>query len=208
VNYVALLGWSPGGEREIYSLDELAQVFSVSGISKSPAIFDLVKLTHFNAEYIRALPPERFAALAEPYIRQAVKNPGFDSAALAALLQPRTELLTDIAPKLDFFDTLPDYDAELYTNKKSKTDTAVSIGMLRQALPALEALGEWTDESIHGALVSLAETLGVKNATLMWPLRIAVSGRAVTPGGAVELCRLLGRDETLRRLRAGIEKLS
>jgi glutamyl-tRNA synthetase len=208
VNYVALLGWSPGGEREIYSLSELAQAFSTAGISKSPAIFDIAKLTHFNAEYIRALPPASFAALAEPYIRQAVKNPAIDAKALAALLQARTELLTDIPPKLDFFDALPDYDAALYTNKKSKTDEAVSLSMLRQTLPVLEALGEWTDEAIHGALAALAESLGVKNATLMWPLRIAVSGRAVTPGGAVELCRILERDETLRRLRAGIEKLS
>jgi glutamyl-tRNA synthetase len=208
VNYVALLGWSPGGEQEIFSLSELERVFDLSGISKSPAIFDIEKLRYFNAEYIRNMTPAAFAAAAEPFIRQAVKNPDIDPAAVAALLQQRTEVLTDIPEKLDFFDALPTYDKELYTNKKSKTDEAVSHDMLSKTLPVLEKLQAWTDESIHGALTDLAAELGVKNATLMWPLRIAVSGRAVTPGGAVEICRILGRAETLRRVAAGIAKLS
>jgi glutamyl-tRNA synthetase len=208
VNYVALLGWSPGGERELYTIRELAEIFEISGISKSPAIFDLEKLTHFNSEYIRSMPPENFAALAEPYIRQAVKNPGIDAAEIARLLQPRTEVLTDIPPKLDFLDELPDYGTELFTNKKSKTDGPVSLAMLQKVLPALEGLCDWTEESVKNTLTALAESLGVKNATLMWPVRIAMSGRAVTPGGAVELCLLLGREETLRRLRMGIKKLS
>ena len=207
LNYVALLGWAPGGEREIYSLSELAQVFDLHGISKSPAIFDIEKLKWLNAEYIRAMSPEAFAAAAEPFIRTAVKSPSIDAAAIAALLQQRTEVLTDIAPKLDFFDALPEYDGELYTNKKSKTDAAVSLAMLTAVRPVLESV-EWTDESILAGLVALAEKLEVKNATLMWPLRIAVSGRAVTPGGAVELCRILGRSETLTRVDAGILKLS
>ena len=207
LNYVALLGWAPGGEREIYSLSELAQVFNLHGISKSPAIFDIEKLKWLNAEYIRAMSPEAFAAAAEPFIRTAVKSPSIDAAAIAALLQQRTEVLTDIAPKLDFFDALPEYDGELYTNKKSKTDAAVSLAMLTAVRPVLESV-EWTDESILAGLVALAEKLEVKNATLMWPLRIAVSGRAVTPGGAVELCRILGRSETLTRVDAGILKLS
>lgn len=208
VNYVALLGWSPGGERELYTIRELAEIFDISGISRSPAIFDLEKLRHFNSEYIRSMPPENFAALAEPYIRRAVKNPGIDAGAIARLLQPRTEVLEDIPPKLDFFDELPDYDIELFTNKKSKTDGRVSLEMLQKALPALEGLRDWTEESVKDTLTALAERLGVKNAALMWPVRIAVSGRAVTPGGAVELCWILGREETLRRIRAGIEKLA
>ena len=146
--------------------------------------------------------------MAEPYIRQAVKNPALDSREIAALLQARCERLTDIPEKLDFFDALPEYDVGLYTNKKSKTNPEVSQKMLQAALPALEALPDWSNDAIHDTLVSLAETLGVKNATLMWPVRIAAAGKAVTPGGAVEICRILGREETLRRLRHGLELLT
>ena len=210
LNYVALLGWSPKGEqaeREVFSLQELAEVFDISGISKSPAIFDIDKLTHFNALYIRAMEPERFAAVAEPYIRSAVRNPALDTAEIAGLLQARCEKLTDIPEKVDFFDALPDYDAELFTNKKSKTNPEVSRQMLEAAIPMLEALPAWSAEAIHDGLVSLAEQLGVKNATLMWPVRIAAAGKAVTPGGAVEICYILGRNEVLSRLRIGLEKL-
>ncbi|MGI5935200.1 MAG: glutamate--tRNA ligase [Oscillospiraceae bacterium] len=208
VNYVVLLGWSPGGEREIFSLDELVKIFDISGISRSPAIFDIEKLTYFNSEYIRAMPAEKFADLAEPYIRQAVKNPGISARDIAALLQPRCEKLTDIPEKLDFFDKLSEYDSALYVHKKSKTDEAISLEMLKAALPALEALDDWSQESIHDALTGLAANLGVKNATLMWPVRIAVSGKAVTPGGAVEICWILGKAESLRRIWQGIDKLS
>ena len=208
LNYVALLGWSPGGERELYTLRELTEVFDIGGISKSPAIFDLGKLTYFNGEYIRGLDRERFAAVAEPYIRRAVKNPEIDAAGIAALLQARCEKLTDIPDMVDFFDALPDYGTDLYVHKKSKTDETVSLEMLKTVRPVLANLGEWTHESVHGALISLAETLGIKNATLLWPLRIAAAGKAVTPGGAVEICHLLGREETLRRVDIGIRKLA
>lgn len=207
LNYVALLGWSPGGEREIYSLPELVEAFDISGISKSPAIFDIEKLTFFNAEYIKALTPEAFTKLAGPYIRRSVKNPAIDILLFAPLLQPRTEKLTDIPEKLDFFDALPDYDAALFTNKKSKTNSEISLDMLRKTLPVLESLSDWSEGAIHDTLITLAGSLGVKNATLMWPLRIAVAGKLVTPGGAVEICRILGKDETLRRVKLGIEKL-
>ncbi len=208
VNYVALLGWAPGGEREIYSIRELAEAFDLAGISKSQAIFDIEKLTYFNACYIRAMDPADFAAVAEPYIRQAVKNPAIDPAAVASILQQRTEILTDIPGKLGFFDVLPDYDTELYVHKKSKSDRDSARQMLQAALPALEALPVWDDEHIHDAMTSLAEKLEVKNAKLMWPVRIAVTGTAVTPGGAVEICRILGRDETLRRMADGLKRLS
>jgi len=208
LNYVALLGWSPGGEQEIFSLDELCEAFDISGISKSPAIFDIEKLTYFNAEYIKALSPQRFTEIAEPYIRQSVKNPSIDISAFAPLLQPRTDKLTDIPEKIDFFDELPDYDIELFVNKKSKTDAAISLEMLKEALKGLEAIDDWTDEKIHDTLISLAEKLEVKNATLMWPVRIAVAGKSVTPGGAVEICGILGREETVRRIKIGIEKLN
>ena len=207
VNYVALLGWSPGGEREIYTMREMAEIFDIRGISKSPAIFDIEKLKYFNAEYIRAMSPDAFAKAAEPFIRRAVKNQRIDPAALAALLQQRTEVLTDIPEKLDFFDELPGYDTALYIHKKSKTDEAGSLEMLRKMLPVFEALPDWNDESILAAMTGMAESCGCKNAKVMWPVRIAAAGKAVTPGGAVEICRILGKDETLRRIRVGIEKL-
>ena len=208
VNYVALLGWSPRGEREIYNIRELAEVFELSGLSKSQAIFDIEKLKYFNSEYIHALAPEAFAALAEPYIRKAVKNPAIDPAAIAALLQQRTEVLTDIPEKLGFFDALPDYDTALYVHKKSKCDETIAREMLTAALPVMEAVELWDDEHIHDALVSLAQKLEVKNATLMWPVRIAVTGTAVTPGGAVEICRILGREETVSRMRNALARLA
>ena len=207
VNYVALLGWSPGGEREIFSLSELADIFELSGLSKSQAIFDMEKLTHFNSEYIRALSPEAFASLAAPYIRQSVKNPAINPSDIAPLLQQRCEKLTDIPEKVDFFDALPAYETELFIHKKSKSDTTTAQAMLEAVIPALEAVSVWTQDTIYETLTVLAERLCVKNATLMWPVRIAVAGKAVTPGGAVEICRILGRDETLRRLRIGLQKL-
>ena len=210
LNYVALLGWAPKGElgeQEIFSLSELVDAFDIAGISKSPAIFDIEKLTYFNATYLRRLTPEAFAKVAEPYIRQSVKNPAIDAAAVAALLQARCEKLTDIPEKVDFFDALPDYDVAFFTNKKSKTDSEVSARMLQAVIPALENLTDWTQDTVHDCLIGLAESLDVKNATLMWPVRIAAAGKLVTPGGAVEICHILGKDETLRRLRLGLEKL-
>ena len=206
LNYVALLGWSPAGEREIFSLSELAEIFDLKGLSKSPAIFDAVKLTHFNSEYIRMKTPEEFAALARPYIEKAVT--GMDTALIASLLQQRCEKLSDIPGQLDFLAALPDYDTELYVNKKSKTDRAVSLEMLRAAIPAVEAVEPWDQNHVHDALIGLAEKLEVKNAKLLWPVRIALSGKAVTPGGAVEICCLLGKAEALRRLRLAEERLA
>ena len=208
LNYVALLGWSPGGEQEIYSLSELKDVFRISGISKSPAIFDIEKLRYFNAAYIRAMEPAEFAAVAEPYIRQAVKNPALDAGEIAALLQQRTEVLTDIPEKLDFFDELPEYEVTLFTHKKSKSDTDSSAEILKQVIPLFEAIETWTEERILEVLSSLTERMGVKTAKVMWPVRIAAAGKAVTPGGAVEICHILGKDETLRRLHIAVEKLA
>ena len=214
LNYVALLGWSPRGEQEIFSLEELKEVFEMSGISKSPAIFDIEKLRYFNASYIRAMSPENFAKLAEPYIRQAVKNTAIDPAAIAPLLQQRTEVLTEIPGKLGFFETLPDYDPALFANKKSKCSPESAKAILEALIPALEALESWDDGQIHAAMTKLAEARGefkqsgeVNPAKVMWAARIAAAGQPVTPGGAVEICRILGKDETLRRLKLGLEKL-
>ncbi len=207
INYVTLLGWSPRGEQEIFSMDELIDIFDLAGISKSPAIFDIDKLRYFNSEYIRAMSPEDFAKAAEPYIRQSVKNPAYDAAAIAALLQQRTEVLTDIPEKVNFFDELPEYDTELFVHKKSKSDKDSSRDVLEKIVPIFEALPMWDDEHIMGAMVALAEAMEAKNAKVMWPVRIAAAGKAVTPGGAVEICRILGKDETLRRLNTALEKL-
>ena len=190
----------------MFTITELAEAFHMSRISKSPAIFDMEKLTYFNAEYIKAMTPEAFARVAEPWIRQGIQNEAIDPALVAAILQQRTEKLTDIPEKLGFFDELPEYDTALYVHKKSKTDEAISLEMLQLLQPKLAAL-DWTEEAIHDCLIATAEELGCKNAKVMWPLRIAVAGQAVTPGGAVEICHILGKEETLRRMAIGMEKL-
>ena len=211
VNYVTLLGWSPRGEyaeREFFTLAELAEIFDIGGISKSPAIFDIEKLTYFNAHYLREMSPEAFHAAALPYIRQAVQNPALSTEEIAGLLQARCEKLTDIPEKVDFFDALPDYDVNLFANKKSKSTLDSSREMLSAAIGMLANLPSWSEAMIHDSLVGLAEGLGVKNALLMWPVRIAAAGKSVTPGGAVEICHILGREETVRRLKLGLDKLS
>ena len=210
VNYVTLLGWSPKGdiaEQEFFSMSELMDAFDIAGISKSPSAFSLEKLTYFNSSYIRNMTPEQFAAVAEPFIRQTAKNPALDAAEIAALLQQRTEVLTEIPEKVDFFDALPDYDIALYTHKKSKTNADVSREMLELMIPRFEAIQDWTVDAIHDLLISTAEELECKNAKVMWPVRIAVAGKAVTPGGAVEICHILGKDECLRRMKLGLVKL-
>lgn len=207
INYVTLLGWSPKGEQEFFTMDELKECFDLTGISKSPAIFDIEKLRYFNSAYIRAMSAEDFAAAARPWIRQAVKNESIDADAIAALLHQRTEILSEIPEKLDFFDALPEYSTELFVHKKSKSDEQSSRDVLRAVIPVFEALETWDDESILNAMVALAEQMEAKNAKVMWPVRIAAAGKAVTPGGAVEICRILGREETLRRLRIALEKL-
>lgn len=206
VNYVALLGWNPGGEREFFTLDELCEAFDVDGMSKSPAIFDVNKLTWMNAEYVRRLTPEEFTRHAMPYYEQA-NVASMDHGILCRILQQRTEVFTQIPEMVDFLTVLPEYDAELFTNKKSKTDAEVSAQVLDMAIPALEALPNWTEEALHATLLGLAEQNGMKNGTMLWPVRIAMAGKAVTPGGAIEIGLLLGREETLRRLKFGREKL-
>ena len=207
VNYVALLGWNPGDEREFFTIDELIKAFSVEGMSKSPAIFDVNKLTWMNAEYIRRLTPEQFTEYALPYYEKAgVKTDHTD--VLARILQPRTEVFTQIPEMVDFLAALPDYDVELFTNKKSKTNPEVAAKVLDMAIAALEALPDWEEQQIHDTLLNLAAANEMKNGTMLWPVRIAMAGKQVTPGGAIEIAVLLGRDESLRRLKAGREKLN
>ena len=208
VNYIALLGWSPKGENEIFTLPELVQEFDVSGISKSPAIFDVQKLRAINGEYIRRLSPADFLAHAKPYIRQTCKRKDVDLSALCAMLQPRTEVFTDIPEQVDFIDTLPAYDNALYVHKKMKTNQENSLASLKACLPALEAVTEWTLENVHAALFDVIAQLGVKNGVVLWPVRVALSGKQFTPGGGVDLAALLGKEETLARIRKGIAQLS
>ena len=206
VNYIALLGWSPKGEREIFSLPELVEEFDISGLSKSPAIFDPMKLRAINGEYIRALSPEKFAEYAEPYIRKSCKG-DFDLKKIASLLQPRTEVLSEIPEQVDFFDEMPSYDLSLYDNKKMKTDRAAALEVLKKALPTLENLSDWSLDGLHEALFGLIAEMGVKNGFVLWPVRVAISGKQFTPGGALEIAEIIGKDETLRRMKRSIEML-
>lgn len=211
LNYVTLLGWAPKGEnseQEFFTLEELSKIFELSGVSKSPAIFDREKLNYFNAHYLREMEPEAFYTVAEPYLKEAVKTPDIDLHLIAPLIQGRCDTLCDIAPQVDFFDALPEYSNELYCHKKMKTDEQNSLEALKVTLPVLEGLTDWTYDSIHVSLVGLAEKLELKNGRIMWPVRTALSGKAVTPGGAVELCQILGKAETLRRMEKGIQQLS
>ena len=207
VNYVALLGWNPGDEREFFTMDELIKAFSVDGMSKSPAIFDVNKLTWMNAEYVRRLTPEQFTAYALPYYEKAGVS-AEHADLLARILQQRTEVFTQIPEMLDFIPQLPDYDVELFTNKKSKTNPEIAKHVLEIAIDALEALPAWEEQPIHDALLGLAEKEGMKNGTMLWPVRIALAGKQVTPGGAIEIAILLGREESMRRLHVGLDKLN
>jgi len=207
INYLALLGWSPKGEREIFSLSELVSEFDVSGMSKSPAIFDPEKLKHINAEYIRALAAERFEELATPFIKKSVKRVDVDFGVLCETLQPRCEFFADIPDKLGFIDSLEEYDNDLYFNIKMKTSPETAKEALMAAESVLSNLSDFSKESLHAALFSLIESLGVKNGWLLWPLRVALSGLASTPGGGVELAAIFGKEETLARVRKGLEQL-
>ena len=207
LNYILLLGWSPKGEKEVFSLQEMIDAFDIHGISKSPAIFDTVKLRFLNGEYIRALTPEQFHDMALPWIRKGVKREDVDTGLIASLLQPRCEVLGDIPEQLDFIDELSDYSNELYVSKKMKTNEETSLEVLRQILPVMEAMDDFSDEAVHTAMFDLIAKLGVKNGYLLWPLRIALSGKQFTPGGGVEIAAILGKEESLKRLKKGIEKL-
>ena len=206
VNYIALLGWSPKGEREIFSLPELIEEFDISGLSKSPAIFDPLKLRAINGEYIRAMSPDEFARIAEPYIRETCKG-DFDIKKIAALLQPRTEVLTDIPAQVDFLDEMPEYDLSLYENKKMKTNRETSLEVLENVLPALENITDWNFDVLHDVLFNLIAEMGVKNGYLLWPVRVAITGKQFTPGGAVEAADIIGKAETLSRMKRSIELL-
>ena len=207
-NYIALLGWCPKDNQEIFTLEELEKAFSIDGISKSPAVFDYDKLLWFNGEYIRSMDAETFRENAMPYYRAVFGDAEKPWAVLDAILQPRISKFNEIPALLAFFKELPDYAADLFVNKKSKTNLENSPEMLKAAMETLGQLGDWQIDAIHDALIGLAQQLEVKNGTLLWPVRIAAAGQTVTPGGAMEILAVLGREEALRRLAAGLEKLN
>ena len=207
VNYIALLGWSPADNTEIFSLKELEEKFSMAGLSKSPSIFDIKKLTWMNGEYLKAMDFEKFYALAEPKLTEALGGTTLDLRKIAALLQKRLETLNDIPQMVGFFKELPNYDTALYTHKKMKTNDEIALASLRAALPVLEGLADWNEATIHDALMALIGELGIKNGQMLWPVRTVLSGEQTSPGGAMELADILGKEEALRRIRKGIELL-
>jgi glutamyl-tRNA synthetase len=207
VNYIALLGWNPGTNQEIFSLKELEQAFGLEGLSKSPAIFDMEKLRWFNAEYVRRMGLPEYHDAMLPWIEGAMDVDRFDTMKLAELLQPRTEVFGELSAKVDFLTAMPEFDAALYENKKMKSDAALALQMLRAVQPVLDGLTDWSINGLHDAVMALIEKLGVKNGQMLWPLRIAISGRESTPGGAFEIAYLLGREETLKRLDKSIGQL-
>ncbi|MDD6319534.1 MAG: glutamate--tRNA ligase [Oscillospiraceae bacterium] len=203
LNYLLLLGWAPEGEQEIFTLDEMVKIWDPTRISKSPAIFDPLKLRAINAAYIRALAPEEFRRLADPFIDTAVHR-DIDRDLLCANLQPRCEVLEDIPPQLDFVDAVLPFDLEMYRNKKQKTTPETAQQALEALLPLLENQQDWNRDAIFDACRDKAAELGVKNGWLLYPLGIALSGKARTPGGGTDLAAMLGREETLARLRAAL----
>ncbi len=207
INYIALLGWAPKGEREIYSLEELKQEFDIEGLSKSPSIFDPLKLRAINGEYIRMLTPEKFLEHATPYIRQSVKREDVDLSKISALLQNRTEVFTDIPEQVDFIDEMPDYDLALYENKKMKTNCDTALDALERSLPVMEAIEDWRFDVLHDELFKLIADMGVKNGYILWPVRVAISGKQFTPGGAFEIAEIIGKEDTIARMKRSIEML-
>lgn len=206
INFVALLGWSPEGNEEIFSLDELKKAFDYKRVSKSPAVFDMVKLRWMNGEYIKTMDYDKYKEYALPYVKQVITK-DLDLDKILELMKTRIEVFPDIPEKIDFFEQLPEYDIEMYTHKKMKTDSAISLEVLKETLPLLEAHEDYSLDSVHDLIMGYIEKKGCKNGLALWPLRTALSGKQSTPGGAFEIMEILGKEESIRRIKIGIEKL-
>ena len=206
VNFVALLGWSPDSDREIFSLKELAEVFDYRRMNKSPAVFDFNKLKWMNGEYIKAMDFDRFYEAALPVIKSVITK-DLDLKKIAEAVKTRIELYSDIPALIDFYEALPEYDLSMYEHKKMKTTKESSLTVLKEVLPVLEALDDYSNDSLYEALTTFASEKGYKNGYVLWPVRTAVSGKQMTPAGATEIMSLLGKDESLSRIRKGIELL-
>lgn len=207
INYIALLGWSPRDDREIFTLDELIKAFSIEGISKSPAVFDIKKLNWMNGEYIRKMTDEEFFDAALPYLKQGIKREDADIRLLSELLKNRCEKLTDIPETVDFVDKLCEHDSSIYVSKKMKTTPEISLGVLQKIKPVLEECTDWTMDGINEKLNSLIAEMEVKNGVVLFPFRAAVSGKKVTPGGGTEIAVIIGKEDTLKRIDTEIEFL-
>lgn len=207
INFVALLGWSPSDTREIYNLEELVEAFDYHHMSKSPAVFDMTKLKWMNGEYMKAMEFDRFYEMAEPYIKAVVTKP-YDFKKIARLVQTRIEIFPDIADHIDFFESLPEYDIAMYTHKKMKTNAETSLHVLREILPVLETQEDYSNDALYTAISAFIKEKGYKNGYVLWPIRTAVSGKQMTPGGATEIMEILGKEESLYRIHKGIEQLS
>ena len=206
VNFVALLGWSPTGNQEIFSLEELIGEFDYHHMSKSPAVFDYTKLKWMNGEYIKAMDFDAFYEKALPYLKQVITK-DLDLKKIGEMVKTRIEVFPDIVNHIDFFEILPEYDTTMYIHKKMKTTEASSLEVLEELLPILEQLEDYSNDSLYGALLQYVEKKGCKNGYAMWPVRTAVSGKQMTPAGATEIMEIIGKEESLARIRKGIEKL-
>ena len=207
VNYVALLGWCPQDNREIFSLPELVEAFDYHHMSKSPAVFDINKLKWMNGEYLKAMDFDKFYELAEPYIKKVITK-DYDLKKIASLIKSRIEILPDIKDQIDFFEAVPEYDTAMYCHKKMKTNEETSLEVLKEILPRLEAWDDYSNDALFGLLKGFAEEKGYKNGYVMWPVRTAVSGKQNTPGGATEIMEVLGKAESVERIKNAIELLS
>lgn len=207
VNFVSLLGWSPESDREIFSLEELVKEFDYHRISKSPAVFDMVKLSWMNGEYLKAMDFDRFYKLAEPYLKKVITKP-YDLKKIANMVKTRIEVLPDIEGHIDFFEKMPDYDISMYNHKKMKSSPETSLSVLKDVIPLLSEQEDFSNDALFETLKKYGEEKSYKTGFIMWPIRIALSGREMTPAGATEIMEVLGKEESLKRLNAAVEKLS
>ncbi len=207
VNFIALLGWSPEGNEEIFSLEELVKMFDYHHVNKSPAVFDMVKLRWMNGEYIKKMDDERFYDMAMPYIKEVITKDNIDLKKILDLVKTRIEVFPDLKELVDFFEELPDYDIAMYTHKKMKTNSENSLEVLEELLPILEAQDDYSTDALHDTIMKYIADKGIKNGQALWPVRTAVSGKQMTPGGAFEIMEILGKDESIARIKTGIDKL-
>jgi glutamyl-tRNA synthetase len=207
VNFVALLGWSPSGEEEIFQLKQLVEEFNYKRINKAPAVFDMVKLRWMNGEYIKKMDDDRYYKYALPIIKETVKK-DVDYTKIADLVKTRIEVFPDIREKIDFFEELPEYDIAMYTHKKMKTNAENSLEVLKEILPLYEKMDEFSFEKIEEVTMKYITEKGCKNGLVLWPVRTAVSGKQMTPGGAYEIMDILGKEESIRRIKKGIDNLN
>ena len=207
VNFVALLGWSPADNQEIMTLEELVEKFDYHHMNKSPAVFDYTKLKWMNGGIHQKMDFDKFYEMALPYIKEVITK-DYDLKKIAHMVQTRIEIFPDIRDHIDFFEELPEYDVAMYTHKKMKTNAQTSLEVLQEILPVLEAQEDYSNDALYQTLLKYVEQKGCKNGYVMWPIRTAVSGKQMTPGGATELMEVLGKEESLARIRKGIELLS